>query len=234
MIWDYLAFDPPGWGGQLLKGLAVSLQIAAGAYAFGAALGIAGAMGKIYGSAIVKDLLEIYTTIVRAVPELILILIIYYLGTDLLNRLMALGGLAPVDINGVAAGVFVIGLVQGAYATEVLRGAFRAIPYGEIEAARAFGMTPGAMLRRITIPAMLPHAIPGMGNLWLVTTKETALLAVVGFTELAMTTQQASATTKAYITFYGAACGLYLGVSLMSTMLLGTLEKRARRGVPKA
>jgi polar amino acid transport system permease protein len=126
----------------------------------------------------------------------------------------------------------VLGFVQGAYATEVLRGAIKAIPQGEIEAARAYGMSPVLMMRRITLPAMLPHALPGLANLWLISTKDTALLAVVGFSELTLETRQAAGTTKAYMTFYLAAGALYLFVTLFSSVILESVEKRARRGMP--
>jgi polar amino acid transport system permease protein len=231
--WELLALTPPGWGGLLLKGLAASLEIAVGGYLLGLLIGIGGAFGKLYGGPISRDLLETYTTVVRAVPELVLILIIYYAGTDLINQLMAAMGFASVDINGLAAGILVIGVVQGAYSTEVLRGAIKAIPFGEIDAARAFGMSSGLALRRITLPAMLPHAIPGMSNLWLIATKDTALLAVVGFTELTMATRQAGGATKAYFMFFCAAGILYLMVTLISNRAIGFIERRARRGMPQ-
>lgn len=232
--WELLALTPPGWGGLLLKGLAASLEIAVGGYLLGLFIGIGGAFGKLYGGPVTRDLLETYTTVVRAVPELVLILIIYYAGTDVINQLMAAMGFASVDINGLAAGILVIGVVQGAYSTEVLRGAIKAIPFGEIEAARAFGMPSGLALRRITLPAMLPHAIPGMSNLWLIATKDTALLAVVGFTELTMATRQAGGATKAYFMFFCAAGVLYLMVTLISNRAIGFIERRARRGMPQA
>jgi ABC-type arginine transport system permease subunit len=119
-----------------------------------------------------------------------------------------------VDINGLVAGIVVLGVVQGAYSTEVLRGAILAVPQGQIEAARAYGMPPLLMLRRITLPAMLPFAIPGLANLWLIATKDTALLAVVGFNELTQATRQAAGATKAYFTFFIAAGVLYLALSL--------------------
>ena len=194
--WSLLALEPPGWGGVMLAGLWQSLQIAVGGYALGLILGTGGAMGKLYGGPVTKDLLEVYTTLVRAVPELVLILILYYAGTDLLNQLFALVGFGPVDISGLAAGIFVIGIVQGAYSTEVLRGAIKAVPAGQMEAARAYGMAPVQIMRRITLPAMLPHAIPGLSNLWLIATKDTALLAVVGFSELTLVTRQAAGSTR--------------------------------------
>ncbi|MGE0503243.1 MAG: ABC transporter permease [Rhizobiaceae bacterium] len=229
---DLLAPYPPGWGGNLLRGLAASLQIALGAYALGLLIGTFGAYGKLYGGPIVRDLLEVYTTIVRGVPELVLILLIYYAGTDLLNRLIGVFGYGAIDINGLVAGIVVLGFVQGAYSTEVLRGAILAVPQGQIEAARAYGMPPLMLMRRITLPAMLPFAIPGLSNLWLIATKDTALLAVVGFSELTLETRQAAGATKAYFTFFVAAGMLYLLVTLVSSLVIARFEKWSRRGQP--
>lgn len=208
------------------------MQIALGAYVLGLAIGAAGAYGKLYGGPFVRDLLEVYTTIVRAVPELVLILLLFYAGADLVNRAMAALGYGPVDISALIAGIVVIGVVQGAYSTEVLRGAILAVPQGQIEAARAYGMTPGLLLRRITLPAMLPYAIPGLANLWLIATKDTALLAVVGFSELTLETRQAAGATKAYFTFFMAAGVLYLGLTLVSSIIIARVEKWSRRGMP--
>jgi polar amino acid transport system permease protein len=227
---DLLALNPPGWGATLLWGLWNSVLIAGGAFALGLGIGIAGAYGKIYGGPVTKDLLAVYTTVVRAVPELILILILYFAVTDAVNQLLVAMGQEKVQISGVAAGVLVLGVVQGAYATEVLRGAILSVPAGQIEAARAMGMPPGLLARRVTLPLMLSLALPGLANLWLIATKDTALLAVVGFAELTQATRQAASTTKAFFTFYAAAGVLYLIVSLLSALIFARLEKRARRG----
>ncbi|MHA6686215.1 ABC transporter permease [Mesorhizobium sp. A556] len=227
-----LSLSPPGWGANLLVGLVKSIEIAAGAFGLGLLIGICGAYGKLYGGPVVRDLFEVYTTVVRAVPELVLILLLYYAGTDLINQLLGVFGHAPVDINGLVAGIGVLGVVQGAYSTEVLRGAILAIPQGQIEAARAYGMPPRLLLRRITLPAMLPFAIPGLSNLWLIATKDTALLAIVGFSELTQTTRLAAGSTKAYLTFFLAAGALYLTLSLVSNFYIARIERRARRGMP--
>jgi polar amino acid transport system permease protein len=231
--WELLSPYPPGWGMNLLRGLLASLQIAIGGYALGLFIGVLGACGKLYGGPITRDLLESYTTVVRAVPELVLILLLYYAGTAGLNALLEAGGFARVEIGALAAGIFVIGIVQGAYSTEVLRGAIKAIPTGQIEAARAYGMSPFLLFRRITIPAMLPYAIPGLANLWLIATKDTALLAVVGFSELTLETRQAAGTTRAYFLLFCAAGVLYLMVTLLSNVIIGFIERYARRGMPK-
>lgn len=229
---ELLALSPPGWGGNLLRGLWNSLQIAAGAFGLGLLIGTFGAFGKLYGGPVARDLLAVYTTVVRAVPELVLILILYYAGTDMLNRALVAMGHARVEVSGLAAGIAVLGVVQGAYATEVIRGAILAVPAGQIEAARAMGMPPGLLARRITLPAMLATAIPGLANLWLIATKDTALLAVVGFAELTQETRQAAGATKAHFTFFMAAGALYLTVTLVSARGFALLERRARRGLP--
>ena len=227
---DLLAWAPPGWGATLVAGLMNTILIAIGAYALGLAIGILGAFGKLYGGPVVKDLLGVYTTLVRAVPELVLILILYFAVTDAVNEVLGTMGYEPIQLSGVAAGIAVLGIVQGAYSTEVLRGAILSVPAGQIEAARAMGMPPKLLARRITLPLMLSAAVPGLANLWLTVTKDTALLAVVGFIELTKATSLAAATTKAFFTFYMAAGILYLILSLGSTLVFSRIERRARRG----
>jgi polar amino acid transport system permease protein len=227
---DLLAYSPPGWGATLLAGLWHSILIAAGAFGLGMLIGTAGAFGKLYGGPLTRDLLGIYTTLVRAVPELVLILVLYFAVTDAVNALLMSFGYERIEISGVAAGIAVLGVVQGAYATEVLRGAIQSVPAGQIEAGRAMGMAPTMIARRITLPLMLSAAVPGLSNLWLVATKDTALLAVIGFAELTQATRQAAGATKAFFTFYAAAGLLYLALSLISTLIFSRIEAKARRG----
>nr|WP_216597881.1 ABC transporter permease [Ruegeria sp. HKCCD6428] len=229
---ELLSLSPPGWGSNLLRGLSHSLQIAFGAYALGLVIGLFGAYGKLYGGKVTRDLLAIYTTVIRAVPELVLILILYYVGSDIINKISAAMGGGRVEVNGVAAGIWVLGVVQGAYATEILRGAIQAVPPGQIEAAKSYGMPAFMTMRRVTIPAMMSFAVPGLANLWLIATKDTALLAVVGFNELTLETRQAASSTRAYFTFFLAAGFLYLMVTLFSGAIFARIEKWARRGQP--
>ncbi len=227
---ELLGFGECGWGATLLWGLGNSLLIAAGAYALGFLIGIGGAFGKLYGGPILRDVAAIYTTLVRAVPELVLILILYYAVPGLLNEVMVALGQERIILPQFITGVVVLAFVQGAYQTEVLRGAILAVPHGQIEASRAMGMSPILVARRIILPLMTSNAVPGLGNLWLNATKDTALLAVIGFSELTKATYQASATTKAFFTFYPAAMLMYLLVSMVSIYLFSRLEKWARRG----
>jgi polar amino acid transport system permease protein len=228
---ELLSLSPPGWGGALLKGALVTLEIALASYALGLVLGMLGASAKLSGNTFLFWLGETYTTLVRAVPELLLIILLYYAGSSAISALLARLGL-EVEISGFAAAVGVLGIVQGAYQTEVLRGAIIAIPRGQVEAARAYGMPTGMRLRRILIPLMLPVALPGLANLWLILLKDTALISVVGISELLYTAKQAAGSTRHYFLFYVAVGAIYLAMTLGSNALFRLLERQLRRGIP--
>ena len=227
-----LSFGDSGYGDELLWGALRTLEISFFGYVFGLVLGLGGALGKIAGPFWLRRVFGFYTTLFRALPELILIMLLYYAGTDGVNRLLGELGLGPVRLNGVIAVIFVLGIVQGAYSTEVLRAAITAVPIGQLEAASAMGMSAALRFRRITLPAMLPHALPGLANLWLNITKDSALVSIVGYTELALATQQAAGVSKQYFVIYLVAQGIYLIISLTSVWLFGQLEKHLRRGQP--
>jgi polar amino acid transport system permease protein len=210
-----------------------TVEISVLSYALGLGLGLCGAMGKLTGGKWLKRSLDAYTTLVRAIPDLVLILLLYYAGTDGINRAIMSIGLQPVEINGLVAAVFVLGFVYGAFSTEVLRAAIQAVPVGQIEAAKAYGMSPFLRFRRIVLPAMLPYAIPGMANLWLNVTKASVLISVVGFTELALATKQAAGVSKLYLMFYLVTAMIFLSITLISNQVFGWLERRVRRGQPK-
>lgn len=229
---ELLSPYPPGWGGMLLTGALSTLAISVGAYVFGMLIGLSGALAKLKGGWAVRSVMELYTTAVRAVPELILIIGLYYAGTDGINRLLSAFGFPPIEINGFLAAVAVLGIVQGAYMTEVLRGAILAIPVGQVEAASAFGMRPWLRFRRIVLPALMPNALPGMANLWMSVTKDSALIAVVGYQELALATRLAAGNTKHYFLFFLAAAAIYLMITLFSNVVFGGLEAYFRRGRP--
>jgi polar amino acid transport system permease protein len=223
---ELLSYGNKGYLDELVWGAVATVEISFFGYLIGTTLGLLGAVGKLNGGPTLRFILNVYTTAFRAVPELVLILLLYYAGTDGLNRFMIAIGVGHVEMNGFAVAIFVLGFVQGAYSTEVL-------PIGQTEAARAYGMAPFTAFRRVTLPAMLPYAIPGLANLWLNITKDSALVAVVGATELANATRLAAGGTKFYLTFYVIAAAIYLVISLLSNRLFVWLENRVRRGQPK-
>nr|WP_163501167.1 ABC transporter permease subunit [Halomonas socia] len=230
------AMTPEGlgdWAGPIMAGALTTLQIAVLAYAIGLLLGLLGAGAKLSPWAPLRGLATGYSTLIRAVPELLLIILLYYAGAQALDALLAhLGVAGAVQITGFATAVGVLAFVQGAYMTEVFRGAILAIPQGQLEAADAFGFSRWTRFHRIVLPGMLPNALPGMSNLWLILIKDTALISVIGFNELFFTIQQAAASSRAYFLFYTAAGVIYLLMTLTSTALFARLERHVRRGQP--
>lgn len=221
------------WAGPILSGALTTVQIAVLAYAIGLLLGLLGAGAKLSPWAPLRGLATAYSTMIRAVPELLLILLLYYAGAQALDVLLAYLGIAgAVQITGFTTAVGVLAFVQGAYMTEVFRGAILAIPRGQLEAADAFGFSRWTRFHRVVLPGMLPNALPGMSNLWLILIKDTALISVIGFNELFFTIQQAASSSRAYFLFYAAAGVIYLLMTLSSTALFARLERYVRRGQP--
>lgn len=231
MIPEVLTFGRTGFADELLKGAIVTLYIAAAAFILGLFLGQIGAMAKLYGGPIARAIAGFYTTVIRGIPELVLILFLFFAGTRGISAVGQAIGYGPVEVNGTIAAILVLGFVQGAYSTEVLRGAIQAIPNGQIEAARAFGMSRFQTFNRIIFPAMLPNAIPGLANLWLSVIKDTSLIMVTGAGgELFQATKNAAGFTKRYFLFYLASGLIYLCLTLASNFVLVRLERYVRRG----
>lgn len=197
------------------------------------AMGLLGAWGKLSKNPIAKAIATAYTTVVRGVPELVLILLTYYGLTILLQlALSAISGQEIViDINPFVAGVITLGLIYGAFATEVFRGAFLAVDKGQIEAARAFGMNRNIAFIRVIFPQMMRYALPGLGNVWMVLIKATALMSVIQLPELMRMSDVAARAVRMPFTFYLGALLIYLAITIVSLVALQQGEKWANRGV---
>lgn len=226
-------FITDGWLVALLQGAVITLQISAGAFLLGLGIGLVVALIKLKGSPWMVAMANCYTTLYRAVPELLLILLLYYAGTDLLNALLKSFDQSSVQINGFIAAIVVLGIVQGAYSAEIIRGAILAIPFGQIEAARSFGVERLLLLRRIVLPSMLPYALAGLSNLWLILIKDSALISVVGYSELLSVGKQAAGSTKHYLVFYLAVAGCYFVMTLLSNLVFQLIERHSNRWMPK-
>lgn len=232
---DLLRWGDLGWSDELIFGTLLTLQISFCGYLIGLAFGLLGAWGKLSGNKTTFWIAESYTTVIRAVPELLLILLLYYVGTDLIHRLfMVIGMGEEVQVNGFAAAVAVLGFVQGAYSTEVLRGAILSVPKGQLEAAKAYGMPPVLRFRRILFPLMIRYALPGLNNLWVNILKDSSLISVVGLSELVFQSKTAASSTKHYFFFYSAAGVIFLVLTNLSNTGIGFLERRVNRGVRRA
>jgi len=228
-------FDYKGYGHFLIEGAQMTIIVAVLAMALTIAMGLIGALGKLSRFRWARRLADLYTTIIRGVPELVLLLLIYYGGTVLLQHAAKLFGREePIDINAFVAGVLVIGFIYGAYATETFRGAFQAVPKGQIEAAMACGMNRRQIFWRIRLPQVWRFAIPGLGNVWLVLLKATSLMSVIGVEELTRKADLAKAPTREPFTFFISAAFIYLVFTAISDYGRHWAEKRANVGVRRA
>jgi His/Glu/Gln/Arg/opine family amino acid ABC transporter permease subunit len=199
-------------------------------------MGLLGAWGKLSKSRVAQAIANTYTVIVRGVPELVLILLCYYGLTILLQRLLSLlsGQDVLIDINPFSAGVITLGIIYGAFATEVFRGAFLAVPKGQIEAARAIGMNRILLFRRVLMPQAWRFALPGLGNVWLVLIKATSLMSVIQLAELLRNADVAARAVHMPFTFYVLASLFYLGITILSMIGQQRVEAWANRGVRRA
>jgi arginine/ornithine transport system permease protein len=224
-----------GYYQSILQGALLTVGVSLAALVVAILLGLVGAVAKLSGRRALVWLATAYTTVVRGVPELVLMLLIFYGGTIGLNHLLeAMGSRRTVDINPFAAGVLTIGFIYGAYMTETFRGAILAIPRGQMEAAWAFGMGPVRTFLRITAPQMVRYAIPGFTNNWLVLIKATALVSLIGLHEMTYLAKQASAATREPFTFFLFAAGLFLVYTSVSLWALRWVNRRFSLGVKRA
>lgn len=227
--------DLHGFGAQLLAGTMVTLQLALAALIVGLVLGLLGATAKLSDVAPLRWLGNGYSTLIRGLPEFLVVLTFYFGASDVLMAAASLFGYDEyIEISAFAAGTAALGFIFGAYASELFRGAIIAIPPGQAEAARAVGMNRRQTFYRITLPQVWRLALPGLGNLFMILMKDTALVSVVGLEELMRTTSFAVGHTKEPFTFYLTAAVIYLILTSVASFGLRHMEKRAAVGVREA
>lgn len=223
-------FDLYGFGPALAAGTLMTIKLALSALCLGLVLGLLGALAKTSPYKPLQWLGGSYSTIVRGVPELLWVMLIYFSTVNVLRELGEALGVGSLELSPFAAGVIALGLCFGAYSTEVFRGALLAIPKGHSEAGQALGLSKSRILWRLTMPQMWRIAMPGLGNLFMILMKDTALVSVIGLTEIMRQAQIAVTSTKQAMTFYLVAAIIYLSLTIISMIGLHLLEKRASRG----
>lgn len=240
-------FDLHGYLPFILKGMILTVEVALASLFISVVLGFIGALAKLSDSRIAKLIAGIYTTIIRGVPDLVLMMIIFFGGQLLVNdigyklteyseeqNLPFNLGWDYIDISPFIAGVITIGFIFGAYMTETFRGAILAVSRGEIEAGQAYGMSPAQVFFRITLPACVRHALPGFGNNWLVLAKTTALVSVIGLQDMVFNAGQAGGATRQPFTFFLVVAMLFLVITGVSDIGLRWLNRRYSVGVRRA
>jgi len=225
-----LSFGNNGWGAALLKAAGMTVLLTLSALLVGAVAGSTVAAAKLSKRRLFRYLGDAYSILFRGIPELLVIYLFYFGGATILGAVNHwFGGEGFIDTPPFLVGALAVGLISGSYQAEVYRGAYLAVAKGELEAALAIGMTKGMRVRRVLIPQVWRYALPGLGNVWQMTLKDSALISVIGLVELMRASQVAAGSTRQYFTFYivGGAC--YLILTGLSGRLFNIAETRVQR-----
>jgi octopine/nopaline transport system permease protein len=233
MDFSLLAFGDDGWADEMLRGALMTMAVAVCSYLFGVVVGVFFASLKLSQFIVLRYVADFYTTVIRGIPELLVIYLVFFGGGTLLRTVASgiFGYDGYIDPPLFVTGMVCIGLSAGAYNTEVIRGAVLAVPAGQIEAAKAIGMSTAKRFWRILVPQVARFALPGLGNVWQLTLKETSLISVIGLVEIMRSAAVASGSTKEPFTFYLLAALLYLGLTSISNRGFLRAETWASKGV---
>ncbi|EME0344754.1 ABC transporter permease, partial [Acinetobacter baumannii] len=222
-----------GYGPLLLSGTWMTIQLALLSLLLSVIIGLIGASSKLSNIKALRYIATAYTTLIRSVPDLVIMLLLFYSLQLGLNQITEALQMDQIDINPFVAGVITLAFIYGAYFTETFRGAFQSVPRGQIEAAMAYGMTPWQVFHRVLFPQMMRFALPGIGNNWQVLIKATALVSIIGLTDIVKITQDAGRSTMQLFFFSIVAAAIYLAITTVSNLILIWLERHYSAGVRK-
>ncbi|EPR9357936.1 ABC transporter permease [Acinetobacter baumannii] len=222
-----------GYGPLLLSGTWMTIQLALLSLLLSVIIGLIGASSKLSNIKALRYIATAYTTLIRSVPDLVIMLLLFYSLQLGLNRITEALQMDQIDINPFVAGVITLAFIYGAYFTENFRGAFQSVPRGQIEAAMAYGMTPWQVFHRVLFPQMMRFALPGIGNNWQVLIKATALVSIIGLTDIVKITQDAGRSTMQLFFFSIVAAAIYLAITTVSNLILIWFERHYSAGVRK-
>jgi histidine transport system permease protein len=222
-----------GFGPQILLGTLATIKLALWSLLIAVLAGLLGASSKLSSNRLLRALATGYTTVIRSMPDLVIMLLLFFSLQMLLNRMTDRLGIGQIEIDPFLAGVVTLAFIYGAYFTETFRGAFQAVPAGQVEAARAYGMSRGQTFRKVLLPQMLRHALPGIGNNWQVLIKSTALVSIIGLTDVVKATQDAGKGSMQFFYFTLVGGLIYLAITSVSNVVLLWLEHRYSVGVRK-
>ncbi|GGB41864.1 ABC transporter permease [Roseibium aquae] len=226
-----ISFGPDGWGDEIARGVLITISLAIATLPFGLFLGFVIALAKQSEEPSLRMAANIYTTIFRGLPELLTLFLVYY-GVQIgLQELVKLLGFDVfIEVNSFAAGMVALALVFSSYASEAFLSAFRGIPKGQYEGGHALGLSRGQTMRLVVFPQLIRLALPALGNLWLILLKETALVSVIGLSDLVRQSGIAARVTKEPFLFFGIACLIYLVLAMISSVGLTRIEAWSKRG----
>jgi histidine transport system permease protein len=231
---ELAGFSLKGFGPLLLNGAWMTVKLSVASLLLSVLLGLAGASAKLSGKQWLRVPAQLYTTLIRGVPDLVLMLLIFYSLQTWLTMITIALGWDYIEINPFAAGILTLGFIYGAYFTETFRGAMLAVPRGQLEAATAYGLSRAQRFRLVVFPQMMRFALPGLGNNWMVILKATALVSIIGLADLVKAAQDAGKSTYQLFFFLMLAALAYLVITSVSNVALRHLERRYATGCREA
>jgi len=228
---EILAFGDTGWGDELFYATLMTIAVSITAMIIGFSFAAVFTPLKLSKNKFLNFLSNTYTTVIRGVPELLVIYLFFFGGTGAVMYVASIFGYNEyIEINAFITGAFAIGIISGAYSTEVFRGAFQSIDKGQFEAAKVLGLSKFAQIFKIILPQVLRLAIPNLSNVWQITLKDTSLISVTGLVEIMRQSYIAAGSTRDPLFFYSFAAVLYLLLTYLSMKLINRLEIKYSRG----
>ena len=228
---ELLAFGDTGWGDELFRATLMTIAVSITAMIIGFSFAAIFTPLKLSKYKSLNLVANIYTTVIRGVPELLVIYLFFFGGSGAIMFVASIFGYNEyIEINAFITGSFAIGIISGAYSTEVFRGAIQSIDKGQFEAAKVLGLSKFVQFYKIILPQMLRLAIPNLSNVWQITLKDTSLISVTGLVEIMRQSYIAAGSTRDPLFFYSFAAILYLLLTFLSMKLINQLEAKYSRG----
>ena len=228
---ELLAFGDTGWGDELFRATLMTIAVSITAMIIGFLFALIFTPLKLSKNKFLNFIANSYTTIIRGVPELLVIYLFFFGGTGAVMFVASIFGYNEyIEINAFITGAFAIGIISGAYSTEVFRGAIQSIDKGQFEAANVLGLNKFGKFFKIILPQTLRLAIPNLSNVWQITLKDTSLISVTGLVEIMRQSYIAAGSTRDPLFFYSFAAVLYLLLTFVSMKLINKLEDKYSRG----
>ena len=228
---EKLVFGDLGWGDELLFAMLMTIAVSICSMGLGIFIAIFAAWAKLTYNRFLNFIASFYTTVIRGIPELLVIYLIFFGGSAAVMKVAKTFGYnGYIELNAFTISVFAIGIISATYSTEVLRAAYLSISPGQVEAAKSLGLTKFQIFYKVLVPQILKHAIPGLGNVWQVTLKDTSLISVTGLVEIMRQSYIAAGSTRDPLFFYSFAAVLYLLLTFLSMKLINKLEIKYSRG----
>jgi len=228
---ELLAFGDTGWGDELFRATLMTIAVSITAMIIGFSFAAIFTPLKLSKNKFLNLIANSYTTVIRGVPELLVIYLFFFGGTGAVMYVASIFGYNEyIEINAFVTGAFAIGIISGAYSTEVFRGAVQSIDKGQFEAANVLGLGKFGKFFKIILPQTLRLAIPNLSNVWQITLKDTSLISVTGLVEIMRQSYIAAGSTRDPLFFYSFAAVLYLLLTFLSMKLINKLEIRYSKG----